>query len=350
MTTSKPDEEQDIETGGEATAVTKNNTTNKDLNAAAAAAAGDNDNKTTAVATTEGGGGDGKKKKTKKQSATSDGEGRTSMITMDEEGGVNVAVGGVNIGINQMRLPLVGMLVSSVVLLVAVVSWKGPPMWKSTIWRGYAIAYPCVTLVISFMGILMTCKKEFYLNNGKFIHVFLFLWNFVGACLLTFFNPFTQTGNGYFAAWGTVVCAAGALGIRGDTFTSGIRGLGCILGLISSSIVVLIAMTDYVGPSSFFRYEAIYGMVVCCCTLFVFLLFIVDEKRRLMNGGGGQNDGIFHVIMLSIFAVLWVALAGISTFRGPFLMTGNGYFASWTGAACACYAVTATRKQKKEKE
>ena len=252
--------------------------------------------------------------------------------------------------INQMRLPLVGMLVSSVVLLVAVVSWKGPPMWKSTIWRGYAIAYPCVTLVISFMGILMTCKKEFYLKNGKFIHVFLFLWNFVGACLLTFFNPFTQTGNGYFAAWGTVVCAAGALGIRGDTFTSGIRGLGCILGLISSSIVVLIAMTDYVGPSSFFRYEAIYGMVVCCCTLFVFLLFIVDEKRRLMNGGGGQNDSIFHVIMLSIFAVLWVALAGISTFRGPFLMTGNGYFASWTGAACACYAVTATRKQKKEKE
>jgi len=344
MTTSKADEEQDIETGGEApaTAVTKNDT--------AAAAAGDNDNETTAVAvaTTEGGGDD--KKKKKKQSATSDGEGRTSMITMDEEGGMNVAVGGVNIGINQMRLPLVGMMVSSVVLLVAVMSWKGLPMWRSTVWRSYAIAYPCVTLVISFMGVLMTCKKEFYLNNGIFIHIFLFLWSFIGACLLTFLNPFTQTGNGYFAAWGTVVFAAGALGIRGDTFVSSIRGLGCIMGLISSSIVVLIAMTDYVGPSSFFRGAAVYGMVVSCCTLLVFLLFIVDEKRRMRNGGGGQNDSIFHVIMLSIFAVLWVALAGITTFRGPFLSVGNGYFASWSGAACACYAVTATRKQKKEKE
>ena len=248
MTTSKPDEEQDIETGGEAPA--------------------------TAV----------KRRKKKKQSATSDGEGRPSAITMDEEGALTPAQGtttttpmitpqdtrtiatinsGLSIDqqtmttmmtqittqfkdmekdrivreesginqmrkdmekdrtvreenrINQMRLPLVGMLVSSVVLLVAVVSWKGPPMWKSDVWRGYAIAYPCVTLVISLMGVLKMCNKEFYLNNGKFIHVLLFLWNFVGACLLTFLNPFTQTGNGYFAAWGTAVFAAGALGIRG---------------------------------------------------------------------------------------------------------------------------------------
>ncbi|OEU06208.1 hypothetical protein FRACYDRAFT_255694 [Fragilariopsis cylindrus CCMP1102] len=302
MTTSKPDEEQDIETGGEApaTAVTKNDTTNSS-GTVAAAAAGDNDNETTAVATTEGSGGDDKKKrrkKKKKQSATSDGEGRPSAITMDEEGTLTPAQGttpppmitpqdtrtiatinsGLSIDqqtmmtqittqfkdmekdrivreeiginqmrkdmekdrivreenrinqmrkdmekdrivreenrINQMRLPLVGMLVSSVVLLVAVVSWKGPPMWKSDVWRGYAIAYPCMTLVISLLGVLKMCHKEFYLNNGKFIHVLLFLWNFVGACLLTFLNPFTKTGNGYFAAWGTVVCAAGALGIH----------------------------------------------------------------------------------------------------------------------------------------
>ncbi|OEU17041.1 hypothetical protein FRACYDRAFT_239642 [Fragilariopsis cylindrus CCMP1102] len=228
MTTSKPDEEQDIETGGEAPA--------------------------TAV----------KRRKKKKQSATSDGEGRPSAITMDEEGALTPTQGtttppkitpqdtrtittnnsGLSIdqqtiltmmtqistqyknmekdrivreenGINQMRLPLVGMMVSSMVLLLAVLSWKGLPMWKSAVWRSYAIAYPCVTLVISLMGVLKMCNKEFYLSNGKFIHVLLFLWNFVGACLLTFLNPFTQTGNGYFAAWGTVIFAAGALGIRG---------------------------------------------------------------------------------------------------------------------------------------
>ena len=287
MTTSKPDEEQDIETGGEApaTAVTKNDTTNSS-GTVAAAAAGDNDNETTAVVTTEGSGGDDKKKrrkKKKKQSATSDGEGRPSAITMVEEGALTPAQGtttppmitpqdtrtiatinaglsidqqtmttmmtqittqfkdmekdrivrevsGINqittqfkdmekdrivreeSGINQMRLPFVGMMVSSVVLLVAVFSWKGQPMWKSDVWRCYAIVYPCVTLVISLMGVLKMCHKEFYLNNN--IHVLLFLWNFVGACLLTFLSPFTQTGNGYFAAWGTVICAAGALRIR----------------------------------------------------------------------------------------------------------------------------------------
>ena len=97
MMTSKPDEEQDIETGGEApaTAVTKNDTTNSS-GTVAAAAAGDNDNETTAVATTEGSGGDDKKKrrkKKKKQSATSDGEGRPSAITMDEEGALTPTQG-----------------------------------------------------------------------------------------------------------------------------------------------------------------------------------------------------------------------------------------------------------------
>ena len=347
MTTSKTDETQDVETGGAAPAT-----------AVTAATTGDNDNETPAVATPEAGGDDKKKNrkskkknKEKKQSATSDSEGVPSAITMDEKGGVTVAVGGVQIGINQMRLPLVGMLVSSVVLLVAVLMWKGPPTWNSNSWRGYAIAYPLVTMIICLLGVTMTCKKEFYLKHGQFIHVFLFLWNFVGACLLTFLNPFTETGNGYFAAWGTVVCALGALGIRGDTFVSSIKGLGCIMGLISSSIVVLIAMAQYVGPNSFHRAAAIYGMLVSCFTLLVFLLFIVEEKRRLKNGGGGENnDSIFRVIMLSIFAALWVALAGISTFRGPFISVGNGYFATWSGAACACYAVMATRQQKKEKD
>ena len=250
MTTSKPDEEQDIETGGEAPA--------------------------TAV----------KRRKKKKQSATSDGEGRSSAITMDEEGALTPTQGTttppmitpqdtrtvatnnsglsidqqtittmmtqitaqfkdmekdrivredkqeekrqeretkieerrveaqrdmysfmksmmmMNENSNQMRLPLVGMLVSSVVLLLAVLSWEGPPMWKSAVWRSYAIAYPCVTLVISLMGILKMCNKEFYLNNGTFFHVHFVFVEFCW-CL------FVDLSQSLYPNWEWLLCGVG---------------------------------------------------------------------------------------------------------------------------------------------
>merc|ERR1712238_343490 len=48
-------------------------------------------------------------------------------------------------------------------------------------------------------------KKRFI-----FITVFAILW-IVAACLCTFNGPFTFTGNGYFAAWGSVVCTIFAI-------------------------------------------------------------------------------------------------------------------------------------------
>lgn len=96
--------------------------------------------------------------------------------------------------INQLRMPLVGMFVSATVLLIAVLSWKqaaNPIRWKE-----YAISIPAVTMAFSFLFILMTCSESFYKKTGKQANVVLFLWNFIGALLLTFVDPFTTTGNG----------------------------------------------------------------------------------------------------------------------------------------------------------
>jgi len=348
--TKEDEEKDDIETGGEAeTADVKNDDNDKSSKGGDIDVADtdvdveDNDQKKLST--------DGEKKgdKTEKQQdKKKDEEGPSGAITMDEDGGVTATIGSVNIRINQMRLPLVGMLVSSCVLLISIVSLKGYRSGNFSSFMRYAIAYPCVTLAVSFLALLMTCKASFFKNNGKYLYIFLFMWNFIGACLVTFAGPFTTTGNGYFSAWICVVCALGGLGIRGDSFASAIRGLGCIMGLISSSIIVIIALTDYFGTESLYRPESIYAMLVSCFTLVVFLAYIVDQKRRGGGGDTGSTHNIFQMIMLSIFALLWVALAGITTFRGPFLSTSNGYFASWSGAACACYAVTATKNQEKK--
>ena len=107
-----------------------------------------------------------------------------------EEDGMRVA----GVHINQLRMPLVGMFVSATVLLISVLSWKQTA--NPIRWREYAISVPAVTMSFSFLFILMTCKESFYKKNGKYANIVLFIWNFVGACLLTFIDPFTTTGNG----------------------------------------------------------------------------------------------------------------------------------------------------------
>lgn len=107
-----------------------------------------------------------------------------------EEDGMRVA----GVHINQLRMPLVGMFVSATVLLISVLSWKQTA--NPIRWREYAISVPAVTMSFSFLFILMTCTESFYKKNGKYANIVLFFWNFVGACLLTFIDPFTTTGNG----------------------------------------------------------------------------------------------------------------------------------------------------------
>jgi hypothetical protein len=115
----------------------------------------------------------------------------TAAVKFDGMGGVSI--GGVHI--SEMRLPLVGMFLSAAVLLVAVLVYKGPGLQKES-YRNYAISVPSATMCMSFLMVLMTSKNEFYAAYGKIPNQITFLWNFVGACILTFSGPFKTTGNG----------------------------------------------------------------------------------------------------------------------------------------------------------
>lgn len=210
----------------------------------------------------------------------------------------------------------------------------------------FAISVPSVSGILSFLLILLTCKKDVYIKVGKIPNQILFVWNFIGAILLTFVDPFIGTGNGYFASWMMVVCSAGALGMTHSVFTTTVRGMGALLGLISCSIIVIIAVAPYIGEGEPYRYESIYTITTASFTIAVLLLHIFLEKKK----GIDKSGGILAMIVLGFFACLWLALAGLTTFRGPFLFTGNGYFGSWAGAACAGSAAMAAKRKKEGEE
>lgn len=240
--------------------------------------------------------------------------------------------------ISDVQLPLFLMLASSTVLLIAVTTWQ-----MGIKWREYAISVPAVTMCLSFIGIVLTfVMKDNYATYGKYLNQLLFVWNFVGACFLTFSSPFTTTGNGYFAAWATVVTSAMALGLTANAFQSSVKGLGSLMGLLASSIIVIIALINFVGGDygGAFRGESIYAMVVACVTLVLVLVHVYLEKKQ----GDGDGGGMVMFGVLGFFAILWIVLACFVTFSGPFVTTGNGYFGSWAGAVCSSFAAYAAKK------
>lgn len=129
--------------------------------------------------------------------------------------------------------------------------------------------------------------------------------------------------QGYFASWATVVTAAMALGFTASAFQTSVKGLGALMGLLASSIIVIIALIDWVGGGTF-QTESIYAMVVACITVVLVLAHIYKEKKE----GDGDGGGMVMFGVLAFFSVLWLVLACLVTFRGPFIATGNGYFAS----------------------
>lgn len=244
-----------------------------------------------------------------------------------------------NVKINDAQFPLVLVLATSFVLMLAVVTWQGG--MKS---YGYAVSVPVVSMILTTIFLALTVFKEnLYTLYGQKMANLLFMWNFTGACFLTFSSPFTTTGNGYFAAWACVVASAMAMGFTGDAFRSRIEGLGSLLGLAGSSAIVVIALIDFVGSKQqgASRTESIYAMIVAVFTIVVVIAIayyqkIHSEKKWFVRAKFGT---------LSFFSLLWLVLACLVTFSGPFNTTGNGYFASWAGMTCAWFSTFSAWKE-----
>jgi hypothetical protein len=234
-------------------------------------------------------------------------------------------------------------LIASVVLLIATgaeYDWKfsnntnpNDPQKESDKYPGYAMSVSCIALILSFCTLgAHRFSPNLYAKVCKPVNGLLFLYSFIGACFLTFHEPFKSTSNGYFAAWVTAFGSALAVGMDAEAFRSGIKGMGSVMGLLTSSIVVIIACIDPIDLNDPNKNEAIYALALACVTaFFVVAVTFMDNRSKSL-------PGMVYFGCMAILAACWIIAACLVTFRGPFTVTGNGYFGSWASAATSSYA------------
>lgn len=131
-----------------------------------------------------------------------------------------------------------------------------------------------------------------------------------------------------------------ALGVNASSVKNAAKGTGPNFGLLSSAIITLVAIASIgFDNDDDSRGEKIYGVLLCCITI-VYLGAVLK-----MEQGDSAAPHPYKFYVMALFAVAWIALASVVTFRGPFLNTGNGYFASWAGAITAIFAASAAKEE-----
>mmetsp|Transcript_38121 Transcript_38121/g.91234 ORF Transcript_38121/g.91234 Transcript_38121/m.91234 type:complete len:236 (+) Transcript_38121:241-948(+) len=188
------------------------------------------------------------------------------------------------VALDANQFPQVVTLVAGMVLLIALgAEYDWDFSWLP--YRGYALSVSIIAMALS-CGNLIALKfaKGVYDKHGSHVNILLFCYNFVGACFLTFEKPFTTTSNGYFASWALVYGSAMSLGMKQAGIGSKIRGLGSIVGLLASALVVVIATIKPVrdlgeGVYDGVKGEAIYALVLACLTFVVTSVIMVQHTE-----------------------------------------------------------------------
>jgi len=226
--------------------------------------------------------------------------------------------------------------------VVDLTSWVGITADRFT---SYAVAVGAGGIIFPLIFLLMIklCRKPFEkelvsvkeepVTLQKICAIFLVLWWGCGAGIGTFERPFSVPGNGYFALWAGFLFSLMALGDVMESVKShmstqkesadGPSVSGPARGLFFAAVVLVVALIPWVdkGSDAVAFAESLFGMIAAATTIVACLILMLITKL---------DKKAVQVIAL-LLCLTWAAVAGIMTFRAPFLTVGNGYFSSYAG-------------------
>lgn len=246
---------------------------------------------------------------------------------------------------------LVGQLIASIALLIAVTkcnnNWQCDDVDKPDNWA-YTVSAAVIAMAFSLGGLAMVhFNKDGFdkpmmgmCSAGRLLMFFLFVWWAVAAGIITFDGPFEMVGNGYFATWFGFIFAVNGLGSTATDTMKELTTIG-LLGLIAASVVLVGEIVpDHIGKNDDYRDESIYALTISLLSILVALIFLIMQK---MTGDENACNKV-KVPVFIFFVVAWMILANLVTFRGPFEIPGNGYFAAWAGTVVAIHIAFSSLK------
>lgn len=140
-------------------------------------------------------------------------------------------------------------------------------------------------------------------------------------------GPFIYTSNGWFGAWGGLISSCQwCIGLDFVRYDSQSREVKYMMNLVFCSIVTILASISPLRKKTL-RFEGAGLSIAAGSITLIVCAYLIGMYKDIAKN-------VMKLTAVLLF-VLWVITAGVCTYIGPFLITGNGFFAVWLSALCA---------------
>ncbi|KAL1522990.1 hypothetical protein AB1Y20_017953 [Prymnesium parvum] len=140
---------------------------------------------------------------------------------------------------------------------------------------------------------------------------------------------------------------ASLVGMQLKNALSGERA-ACLLGQLGAAVILIIAITVLPSDTTHWEYTIAVGTVAAFFALVGLVVQQIALAERVLFTAPVMGD-VNVCGLLAVFLVVWWGIGTwVITIQGPFIATGNGYFATWTGFVSAIFGVGVTLPRLRE--
>jgi hypothetical protein len=235
---------------------------------------------------------------------------------------------------------IIVLVASFVVMLEASIEYAHGPKTGGVV--AYAVSVGTVSLwFVLLLFVMAKMKPDFVIDTTvrmpreaqltvlQAAAGFLFVWWGVGCGFLTFHAPYQSTSNAYFACWialfsSMLMCVDSFSNLqsawRKYATAASDMTVHLMLVMLLASLILFLSSLDFANSG-----QGKWGIICSLLTAALTMVYYYLQSQHRLSLAGRKG-------MSALLFLHWAFGVGVLTFDYPFRITGNGFFACWTGA------------------